>query len=320
MKRIVVGFLILTLVLTMFTGCGRKTSISPTGTPEKTNDLVSAVISEPAENEEDETGSAANVEDSQPVDSSGQTNAPTGETESENKTEENPGNDDSEVEEENDDGFRVEFPGKAIRLDGSDDYVSFTELWETTPDALTIEAWVYVNSPGGSIFYHGFGNNTGNYAIELSVNAVHLYENDTQGILAVRPEPPAFGQWYHIAAVWEKTGVLQLYINAELVAVGSSGPGFNAPDWGPSLGSMNRRTAFLDGMLDEVRVWNMARTAEDIRKTMYTSLTGDEQGLAAYWAFDEAEGLIVTDLAGSHDGTLENAVEDARVISTVPLS
>lgn len=40
-------------------------------------------------------------------------------------------------------------------------------------------------------------------------------------------------------------------------------------------------------MLDEIRIWNRARTHKEIRSTMNAPLTGDEPGLAGYWNFDD---------------------------------
>ena len=40
------------------------------------------------------------------------------------------------------------------------------------------------------------------------------------------------------------------------------------------------------GSIDEVRIWNVARSGDQIREYMHRSLTGAEPGLAGYWKFD----------------------------------
>ncbi|MGL5511061.1 MAG: LamG domain-containing protein, partial [Microcoleaceae cyanobacterium] len=40
------------------------------------------------------------------------------------------------------------------------------------------------------------------------------------------------------------------------------------------------------GTVDEVRIWNIARTAGEIQDSMLTPLTGEEQGLVGYWPFE----------------------------------
>ncbi len=58
-------------------------------------------------------------------------------------------------------------------------------------------------------------------------------------------------------------------------------------------------------MLDEIRIWNRARTDEEIWSTMNAPLTGAEPGLAGYWNFDDG---TVADLSpnGNH-GSLEGS-------------
>ena len=50
------------------------------------------------------------------------------------------------------------------------------------------------------------------------------------------------------------------------------------------------------GMLDEFRVWNVARTQAEIQDAMVVPLTGTEPGLTGYWSFDNQ---------GTDDASLE---------------
>ncbi|MCA9403907.1 MAG: hypothetical protein KC897_09010, partial [Candidatus Omnitrophica bacterium] len=51
------------------------------------------------------------------------------------------------------------------------------------------------------------------------------------------------------------------------------------------------------GEMDEVRVWNVVRSQEEIRSAMSVSLTGKEKGLVAYYNFDEGKGKWFHNLA-----------------------
>jgi hypothetical protein len=63
----------------------------------------------------------------------------------------------------------------------------------------------------------------------------------------------------------------------------------------------------FEGQIDEVRLWNIALTQEDILSTLYWPLNGDEPGLAAYYAMSDGEGLILTDDSGNGwNGTLHD--------------
>lgn len=57
---------------------------------------------------------------------------------------------------------------------------------------------------------------------------------------------------------------------------------------------------FNDGKLSEVRIWNRARSEDEIRQGMYEALTGDEPGLVGVW-YGSDHGVLV-DAVGHHDG------------------
>ena len=61
------------------------------------------------------------------------------------------------------------------------------------------------------------------------------------------------------------------------------------------IGRARRPAGQYDGGLDEVRLWNVARTASAIQATMNTELAGTEAGLVAYWRFNEGLGTSVAD-------------------------
>jgi len=63
--------------------------------------------------------------------------------------------------------------------------------------------------------------------------------------------------------------------------------------------------------MDEVRIWNVARTQSEIQTYMSKKLTGQEDGLAVYWDFDEnITATTVFDLTGNcPDGTLYNGLQ-----------
>ena len=61
----------------------------------------------------------------------------------------------------------------------------------------------------------------------------------------------------------------------------------------------------LTGQMDELRVWNYARSEAEIQSTMHLSLSNNHLGLRGYWRMDEGSGQIVSDATlGGFDGTL----------------
>ena len=74
------------------------------------------------------------------------------------------------------------------------------------------------------------------------------------------------------------------------------------------------------GVLDEVRIWNLVRSDADIGEFYNRVLEGNEDGLLAYWRFEEPEGeadlILDTDAHSAEESArqlLEFAQEHAKV-------
>ena len=98
-------------------------------------------------------------------------------------------------------------------------------------------------------------------------------------------------EWNHIAVATGPGGV-RIYRNGVLVAQQEYSGSFAAIKNGDRnyLGRNNWKETFptiqdLDGQMDEVRVWNVRRTEEQIRENMFRDLTGREAGLVTRRSF-----------------------------------
>jgi hypothetical protein len=69
------------------------------------------------------------------------------------------------------------------------------------------------------------------------------------------------------------------------------------------------------GLLDEVRLWDVARTDMQIATTMNTTITAPTAGLIAAWNFDGDTPPTVDDPVGGFDGTLAGNTE---ILGAVP--
>jgi hypothetical protein len=69
---------------------------------------------------------------------------------------------------------------------------------------------------------------------------------------------------------------------------------------------------YFHGKIDEVRLWNVARSPQEIQTDMTRTLTGREPGLVAYWDFDRQSAQDRS--AGGNDGDL---MDDARITNAV---
>ena len=60
-------------------------------------------------------------------------------------------------------------------------------------------------------------------------------------------------------------------------------------------------------MFDEIRIWNLARSATEIQQAMDGSLSGSEKGLVGYWNFDDGTADDLS--ANGHDGDLKEGAK-----------
>nr|NQU93158.1 choice-of-anchor D domain-containing protein [Bacteroidota bacterium] len=187
-------------------------------------------------------------------------------------------------------------PGMAGSFDGSGDYINIGDKPELEGmDALTIECWVNTNS--GS-WTEPFGKNYRQYQLSLEANSNRFgmykgydgsnYQN-WYGYYAFNTN-----QWYHLAVSW--TGnTISFFVNGVLVNQYYDANTNSIPTNGYSF-QIGRRGSensyYLNGELDEVRVWNITRTEAEIQSTMNISLVGNEPGLAGYWNFNSTNPWI----------------------------
>ena len=108
--------------------------------------------------------------------------------------------------------------------------------------------------------------------------------------------------WYHIAGVIDATrNSIKLYVNGiELDNNTLSGQqSFYESQLPLRIGWSNEteiptQSPFV-GLIDDVQIWNIARSENEIRSDMNRELKGDEQGLVAYWKFNSATDGMVLD-------------------------
>ena len=208
----------------------------------------------------------------------------------------------------------VDKSSRALNFDGKNDYITFKNPKNipTGNSPYTIEAWVYANKMG-TLGIVGWGKyHTINKANALRLDgggiAHYWWGND----LNVKKEDLT-KDWYHIAATFDGTK-RKVYLNG--IVVGSDKPkGHNVPNADNlTIGKTcdNCGGEHFDGMIDEVRIWDKARNASEIQENMLRKLSGKENGLVAYYNFDQGEAngnnssvKELKDLSGhSNHGTL----------------
>ena len=202
--------------------------------------------------------------------------------------------------------------GNALSFRGTNDHVVVPAgIWFS--NSFTIEARVYVRSHQYWARVLDFGNGAplDNVILTLSEGSTgrpsFRYFVQTTGESITAPSPLPLNQWVHLAVTLSNQ-TASLFVNGVVVASTN-----NLPSPRP----VSRTNAFLarspfpgnaspDMMLDEVRIWNVARSAPEIQDSMAHPLSGTEPNLLAYWRLDEAMGPTAHDATPHQlDGALQ---------------
>ncbi|MEQ1798455.1 MAG: LamG-like jellyroll fold domain-containing protein [Lacibacter sp.] len=181
--------------------------------------------------------------------------------------------------------------------------------------AFTIEAWVKTTGATNKLVLQQRGPGIdGQYY--LAVNAGgnvnwFIYDGITGfGFNIVSNAAVNDGTWHHIAATREADGSGRVYIDGVLDKTeASAGPVVLA-----ALNVVIGRDAFtgadyFTGDLEEIRIWNVARTQAQIKEFAFKAPANNATGLVAYYKANENGGTTLinscTNTAGI-DGTLVN--------------
>ena len=214
-------------------------------------------------------------------------------------------------------------PGNALSFDGVNDYVDVPDGYWFTGD-FTVEGWVYPSNHNSFARLLDFGNGPfkDNVLVALSAGTsgqphFGVYSNSFGGFGITAPDPLPLNQWSHLACVLRgTTGII--YVNGVAVASGTLNRPRTVLRTGCYLGRSNwAADGYANAALDEVRLWNVARTTAHIRKAMRRQLFGSENGLIAYYRLDEGGGLSAFDATGNSGHTASLALGAAWLASTV---
>jgi hypothetical protein len=223
-------------------------------------------------------------------------------------------------------------PNSALAFDGND-LVTIPDAPSLNPSlALTVECRVnfgrlasgsgtngtnvqFIVAKGGEAVFEGGEATPGGFRIyQHRPGALNRLQFGIGPVGANYTGPLQTNRWYHLAGSYDGT-TLKFFLDGMRVAlnvvprvpVGNSSPlyfGYNDVVGLPYQ---------LTGQLEEVRLWNYARTDDQIKANRNARLTGTEPGLVGYWPFDELTGeQRVFDLAAYlNQGVLGSSIAPA---------
>jgi probable HAF family extracellular repeat protein len=196
--------------------------------------------------------------------------------------------------------------GHALHLGGKPSGVATTESFDLNGGSFTLELWARradTNGPaandGQTLVHLGpeVLNSTPGAVLGWVPGGQVVFETRLGSQAATVPSSTATldTNWHHWAAVFDAaTGRRELFRDAiSQGSVISTNPGPDSVQM--FIGSVYGFAGWFRGDVDEVRLWNVARSIEQITGATNIVQVGDEDGLVAYYRFDEGNGLTAQD-------------------------
>ncbi|MCA9655414.1 MAG: metallophosphoesterase [Myxococcales bacterium] len=221
----------------------------------------------------------------------------------------------------------------ALHFDGVDDHVTMGVAPELGLATFTVEAWVRRDGAGEEmgtgvgglqlvpIAGKGRGENDDsiyncNYALGFRGNVLGAdFEDAATGgnHPVVGTTTVTWGAWHHVAATYDGT-TWRLYLDGQLdvQAVADATPEASSIQHfaiGTAMDSAGVAAGWLEGSVDELRVWNRALSEAELAAGMFQTITAGE-GLVSRWALDEPDGGAPDSVGGS-SGTIVGAAFEA---------
>jgi hypothetical protein len=219
-----------------------------------------------------------------------------------------------EPEEEIKDNYEERIDNYALRFNGIGDYVNVSN--PPILDAFTVSVWAKWEKGTGS-FNDGLiqFNNDGNVDSGMD-KVIGIWVSSLNGGLWGRIKDTngrndfdkdfllESGQWYFISIRANGIDTAEILVNGVVVSTVS----YN----GNLLSYNNLRigrqgTESWLGEESEIRVWDYYRSNDEIVNYMNKSLTGNEEGLVAYYDMEEGTGNTLIDKADNNDGIIYGA-------------
>lgn len=225
----------------------------------------------------------------------------------------------------------------ALYMDGNADYLKLFEPIVDHPQ-FTIEAWAKMLGPGGGSYEENVIFEQRNLVTVSGGAAVVFYakndrEDETE--MAVRDpfhmvdqvkcRHPHYGEWHHYAAVVAEEEI-SLYVDGYFIGktdnhqTGSFSDGIDHTDIGRHF-YQDIVAGYFNGYIDDLSIWNYARSSEEINNWMYATIDHNDPEVAAkllaYWDFNDfyefyknhTQYVGVKDLSGNehHGAFIDNA-------------
>ena len=160
---------------------------------------------------------------------------------------------------------------RSIYFDGVVDYVDMYDVLDLNPSEFTISSWIKrgVGSTNTSILSKRDAAYTEGYDFKISsANKVEMSWGNlgTQKITSNTTIPQ--DEWHHVAVIYSG-GTASLFIDGVLdTTVSLTNPASTTQNFHIAAAGKNTPTAFFEGNIDEVRIWDVALSVDQLHYVM----------------------------------------------------
>jgi concanavalin A-like lectin/glucanase superfamily protein/uncharacterized protein DUF2341 len=205
---------------------------------------------------------------------------------------------------------------KAGKFDGIDDYINCSNNTALKSQNYTYSAWINIdslpsNTNVGGVIFESYGSSEGSLFSVRHTGKLHIRPHDGGSASSTDSTSTLnTNEWYHVAGVLEGRNKY-LYINGLLdnSAIMSSD---YVPDSSAGISGIGGWGAsYLNATIDDVRIYDYARTQAQIIEDMNGGIGGASSGQVLssnspliHYKFDEGYGSTVyNSIAGTNNGT-----------------
>jgi hypothetical protein len=196
--------------------------------------------------------------------------------------------------------------GSALKFSGAQ-LATVADAAPLRPTSVTEEAWFQFQGVSGTyntIFGKPYGTGIeDSYALWFEAGTMRGYTSTTTAPPALTTPWTAVQEWHHAAFTYDAQANRQvLYIDGTAVACSAASGAVNYDAHALSLGAdadNGALSGFWNGSLDELRLFGVARSADEIWADLHAHQLGPTAGLIAEWTFDEGDGQTAADSGGN---------------------
>lgn len=210
--------------------------------------------------------------------------------------------------------------GTALSLNGTNQYAITPNLTSSfSTSTVTVELWF--KATGAGVILSELGQSTPNSGWHdswIEILSSGEVKARVWNLTSVSLGTVSFGTWNHVAIRYNGTNVVGFLNGAISSSVSGTRqtPPINGTNpnnkqyWavgtadGTNLGS----GAWFNGQVDEMRIWNVARTNTQITGAWNKTVPTNSSGLVAYYKMDDGSGATLNDASGNgKNATLVNS-------------